>query len=117
VTAQPEAPADDGYQISPRELSERLRRGDRPFILDVRNPEEWQICRLPGTTLIPLGELPSRLSELNPEEEIIVHCKVGARSQKAMEFLRGQAGFRNVKNLAGGIDAWAREVDPSVPRY
>jgi adenylyltransferase/sulfurtransferase len=117
ITPEPVAPVGGADQISPTDLNARLKRGDRPFILDVRQPEEWQICRLPGAKLIPLAELPARLGELNPDEEIVVHCKVGGRSQKAVDFLRDKAGFRNVKNLTGGIDLWAREVDPSVPRY
>jgi adenylyltransferase/sulfurtransferase len=117
ILPEPAAPVDDNHQISPQELQRRFQRGEHPFILDVRQPEEWQICRLPGATLIPLAEIPARYKELNPDQEIIVNCKVGARSQKAVDFLREQAGFRNVKNLTGGIDRWAREVDPSVPRY
>jgi len=117
ITPQPEAPVDDGFQLTPQELQQRLQRGDRPFILDVRQPEEFQISRLPGSTLIPLAELPSRLGELDPAADIVVHCKVGGRSQKAVDFLRQQAGFKNVRNLAGGIDRWAREVDPSMARY
>jgi len=117
IVPEAPAPADDNHQISPQELQQRFQRGEHPFILDVRQPEEWQICRLPGATLIPLAEIPSRYKELDPNQEIIVNCKLGARSQKAVDFLREQAGFRNVKNLTGGIDRWAREVDPSVPRY
>src|SRR5437867_3113828 len=82
-------------------------RGEHPYILDVRNPEEWQIARLDGAHLIPLSELPQRVGELDPSQEIILHCKSGKRSQRALEFLREQAGFRKLKNLKGGIDAWA----------
>ena len=105
------------WEISVRELQARLDRGEHPYILDVRNPEEWQIARLDGAHLIPLSELPQRVGELDPSQEIILHCKSGKRSQRALEFLREQAGFRKLKNLKGGIDAWAVEVDPSVPRY
>jgi sulfur-carrier protein adenylyltransferase/sulfurtransferase len=105
------------WEISPRELKARLDRGDRPFILDVRNPEEWQIAKLDGATLIPLGELSQRFQELDKDQEIVVHCKSGKRSQKALEFLRDQAEFKKLKNLKGGIDQWAQEIDPSVPRY
>jgi adenylyltransferase/sulfurtransferase len=105
------------WEISVKELQARLDRGEHPYILDVRNPEEWQIARLDGAHLIPLGELPQRMGELDPTQEIIIHCKSGKRSQKALEFLRDEAGFRKLKNLKGGIDAWAVEVDPSVPRY
>ena len=95
----------------------RLDRGEHPYILDVRNPEEWQIARLNGAHLIPLNELSQRYAELDRDQEIILHCKSGKRSQKALEFLRDQAGFRHLKNLVGGIDAWAVDVDPNVPRY
>jgi len=105
------------WEISPKELKARLDRGDHPYILDVRNPEEWQIARLEGAHLIPLPELSQRYAELDKNQEIVVHCKSGKRSQKALEFLRDQAGFKNLKNLKGGIDLWAQEVDASVPRY
>jgi sulfur-carrier protein adenylyltransferase/sulfurtransferase len=105
------------WEITPKELKARMDRGDRPYILDVRNPEEWQIARLEGAHLIPLPELSQRYAELDKNQEIVVHCKSGKRSQKALEFLRDQAGFKNLKNLKGGIDLWAQEVDPSVPRY
>lgn len=98
------------------ELKARLDRRDGVFILDVRNPPEFQICRLPGSTLIPLPELPQRFRELSPDREIVVHCKSGMRSLKATQFLRDQ-GFRNVKNLKGGILAWAERIDSTMPRY
>lgn len=99
-----------------QELKQRLDKGDKVFILDVRNPEEFQICRIPGSTLLPLPELPARFRELKADQEIIVHCKSGMRSQKAAQFLR-QQGFANVRNLKGGILAWADQIDPSVPKY
>ena len=102
-------------EITPRELKERLDRGDDIFILDVREPHEYQICNLKGH-LIPLGELPRRVHELDSSHEIIAHCRSGKRSAEAVDFLR-KAGFRKIFNLRGGILSWSTEVDPSVPRY
>ncbi|HTZ32536.1 MAG TPA: molybdopterin-synthase adenylyltransferase MoeB [Methylomirabilota bacterium] len=102
-------------EITPRELKEKLDRGEDIFILDVREPHEYQICNLHGH-LIPLGELPRRVHELDSAREIVAHCKSGKRSAQAVDFLR-QAGFRKVSNLRGGILSWSTEVDPSVPRY
>jgi sulfur-carrier protein adenylyltransferase/sulfurtransferase len=102
-------------EITPRELKSRLDRGDDIFILDVREPHEYQICNL-GGRLIPLGELARRAAELDSSREIVAHCRSGKRSAEAVEFLR-QAGFRKIWNLKGGILAWADEVDPSVPKY
>src|SRR5579862_3112419 len=102
-------------EIAPRELKSRLDRGDDLFILDVREPHEYQICNL-GGHLIPLGELSRRVSELDSSREIVAHCRSGKRSAEAVEFLRS-AGFRKVLNLKGGILAWSDEVDPSVPKY
>jgi adenylyltransferase/sulfurtransferase len=102
-------------EITARELKERLDRGDEIFILDVREPHEYQICNLKGH-LIPLGELPRRVHELDSSHEIVAHCRSGKRSAEAVDFLR-KAGFRKVLNLRGGILSWSTEVDPSVPRY
>lgn len=103
-------------EIDPVEVKQMLDRG-APFILiDVREPHEYQICRIPGARLIPLGELPKRVHELDSSEEYVLHCKSGVRSAKACDFLR-QAGFRKVKNMKGGILAWSDKVDPSVPKY
>jgi len=102
-------------EITARELKERLDRGDEIFILDVREPHEYQICNLKGH-LIPLGELPRRVHELDSSHEIVAHCRSGKRSAEAVDFLR-KAGFRKVQNLRGGILSWSTEVDPSVPRY
>jgi sulfur-carrier protein adenylyltransferase/sulfurtransferase len=102
-------------EITPRELKSRLDRGDDLFILDVREPHEFQICHLKGH-LIPLGELPRRVHELDSSQEIVAHCRSGKRSAEAVDFLR-KAGFRKVLNLKGGILAWSDEVDPSVPKY
>jgi molybdopterin/thiamine biosynthesis adenylyltransferase/rhodanese-related sulfurtransferase len=102
-------------EISPRELKARLDRGDDLFVLDVREPHEYQICNL-GGHLIPLGELSRRVNELDSSREIVAHCRSGKRSAEAVEFLRS-AGFRKVLNLKGGILAWSDEVDASVPKY
>jgi sulfur-carrier protein adenylyltransferase/sulfurtransferase len=102
-------------EITARELKTRLDRGDDIYVLDVREPHEYQICNINGH-LIPLGELPQRVHELDSSREIVAHCKSGKRSAQAVEFLRG-AGFRKISNLKGGILAWSDEVDPSVPKY
>jgi adenylyltransferase/sulfurtransferase len=109
-------PADEREEITPEELKARLDRGDRPVILDVRNPPEVDICRLDGSVLIPLPELPERFGELDREKEMVVHCKSGVRSARAIAFLKAQ-GFRRLKNLKGGILAWAERVEPGMPRY
>ena len=85
-------------------------------MLDVRNPEEIAICRIAGSTVIPLPELSDRLGELDSGTSIVVHCKSGVRSAKAIALLQG-AGFSKLKNLEGGILAWIKEVDPSLPSY
>ena len=102
-------------EITPRELKARLNRGEDLFILDVREPHEYQICNLRGH-LIPLGELPRRVHELDSSREIVAHCRSGKRSAEAVDFLR-KAGFRKILNLKGGILAWSDEVDRSVPKY
>jgi adenylyltransferase/sulfurtransferase len=102
--------------ISPTELRAKLDRKEKFLLVDVREPFEYEICNIPGSKLIPLGELPARLSELDSADEIVLHCKVGGRSAKALRVLQ-EAGFRKLSNLRGGISAWADEVDPSVPKY
>ena len=102
-------------EMQPQELKRRLDAGDDIFVLDVREPHEYQICNLQGH-LIPLGDLSKRDHELDSSREIVAHCKMGGRSAKAVEFLR-QAGFKKVWNLAGGITAWSDKVDPKVPKY
>lgn len=109
-------PMNDANETTVEELKSRLDRKEKVFILDVRNPEEFQICRIEGSVMIPLPELPQRLNELDKSREMIVHCKGGTRSQKAIQFLR-EAGFQNLKNLKGGIMAWAQKIDPSMPTY
>jgi adenylyltransferase/sulfurtransferase len=106
----------EGAEISARDLHRERGRKPNLFLLDVREPREAEIASIEGARLIPLRELPSRLAEIPSHAEIVTHCHHGQRSLKAREILVG-AGFANVRSLAGGIDAWAREVDPDVPRY
>ena len=108
--------ADAMSDISVLELKARIDAGTRPFILDVREPTEYQINRIEGSVLIPLGEVPQRFHELDKNAEIVCQCKGGVRSAKAAAFLR-QQGFTNVRNLTGGIIAWAEQVDLSMPKY
>jgi sulfur-carrier protein adenylyltransferase/sulfurtransferase len=108
-------PGDDAREITSVDLKARLDRGDRLVVLDVREPQEYQINRIEGSVLIPLGELGQRYGELDPSVEIVAQCKSGMRSAKAAEFLR-EKGYR-VKNLKGGILDWVDRVDPSQPKY
>ena len=110
-----EAAATDA-DIDPVQVKEMIDRREPFVLIDVREPHEWQICHIPGAKLIPLGELPKRVNELNTADEIVAHCKSGVRSAKAVDFLK-QAGFKKVHNMKGGITAWADRVDPSVPKY
>jgi len=96
-------------------LKQRLDWGDDILLLDVREPHEYQISNV-GGHLIPLNELPRRVGELDASRETVVHCKLGGRSAKAVDFLR-QAGFKSVHNLAGGSTAWSERIDPKVPKY
>jgi len=115
IRGQEAAPTVSVPEITPRELKARLDHGDDVFILDVREPHEYQICQI-GGHLIPLGDLPRRVNELDSSREIVAHCRSGKRSADAVAFLR-QAGFRKIWNLKGGILAWSDEVDPRVPKY
>jgi adenylyltransferase/sulfurtransferase len=115
LRGQEQAPELGVPEIEPSELKQLMDAGE-PFVLvDVREPHEWEICNL-GGQLIPLSQLPSRVHELSSADEIVVMCRSGMRSARAVDFLR-QAGFRKVKNLRGGILGWSSQVDPSVPRY
>lgn len=105
-----------GYEsISPQDLKRRINGGDSPVLLDVREPWEFQASRIEGSKLIPMGELYGRVSELDPSSETVVICHHGSRSAYVTQAL-GSAGFQNVLNLEGGLDAYSRE-DSSVPRY
>jgi adenylyltransferase/sulfurtransferase len=111
-----EVSMDSQYEISPNELAEQMKNGNKPRLIDVREPHELNISQLPDAELIPLGQLPGRLAELDTADDFVVFCRTGARSGRAVELMRS-AGFRKVKNLKGGINAWARTVDPSLPIY
>jgi rhodanese-related sulfurtransferase len=103
--------------ITATELKARLDAGDDIQLIDVRQPDEYSFARIEGAKLIPLGEVVSRMSEIDPARETVLQCKMGGRSAKAIELLL-QAGFRGeLKNLSGGITAWSNEVDPTVPKY
>ncbi len=116
AAAQPTGAAVNEWETTSVDLKKRIDAGDDVFILDVREPNEYQICKIPGSVLIPLGELPRRYAELPKDKDIVAHCKMGGRSAKAMEFLQ-TVGFKRVKNLKGGILDWIDKVDPSQPKY
>ena len=109
-------PVYDGAEVTALDLKQELEAGKPILLLDVREPHEYEIASIEGARLIPLGELPERLRELDDHAEIVTHCHHGARSLKALEILRA-AGFSKVRSLKGGIDAWAVNVDPELPRY
>jgi sulfur-carrier protein adenylyltransferase/sulfurtransferase len=116
----PSAPAQESSvnegEIDVTEVKAKLDRGDKFVLIDVREPHEYKICNIPAAKLIPLGEVPQRLHELDKEADIVIHCKSGMRSAKACGILK-QAGFQHVRNMKGGILAWSDKVDPSVPKY
>jgi molybdopterin/thiamine biosynthesis adenylyltransferase/rhodanese-related sulfurtransferase len=107
---------ESSFETTVEEVKARLDRGEDFDILDVRNPEEWEICRIEGARLIPLNDLPARMHELDLAREMVIYCRSGNRSARAVELLL-QAGFRKLKNVRGGILEWSRKIDPSVPRY
>jgi len=114
-----EAPAEEvglNEEITVLELKARMDAGEKPLVIDVREPYEYAIARIPGTKLIPLGQIEERSGELDPESEIILQCRSGKRSADALNRLKAK-GFKNLKNLVGGVLAWSDEVDPSVPKY
>jgi len=106
----------EGKEITAVELAKRLKSGQPLYLLDVREPHELAISSLPGAVNLPLGQLAGRMSELDPAREIVIFCKSGIRSARALEILLS-AGFRNVRHLQGGINAWARTIDPKMPIY
>ncbi len=108
--------ADSIPQITVKDLKARMDQGDCLVILDVRNPNEYDICKLPGSILMPLPDLPQRFSELDQSEEMVVHCRSGVRSMKAIQFLQ-QQGFTKLSNVEGGILAWSDQIDPTMPKY
>jgi len=112
MNAQPQIP-----EITATELKQRLDSGEDIQIIDVREPHEVAIAKIPGATHIPLGQVLNRMSEIEPDRETVVHCKMGGRSAKAIEALKRSGFTGNLLNLKGGITAWSNEVDPSVPKY
>ena len=106
----------DDLQIEPCEVKQRLESGEKLLLVDVREQWEYDLCRLPGAKLVPLGTLPSNLSVFEQASEVIVYCHHGRRSLDATVWLR-QQGVESARSMAGGIERWSREVDPSVPRY
>ena len=111
-----EGTAGDEWDITARELEEKLNNGEEVKLIDVREPHEQELSNIEGSELIPMGEVASRMSELDSADEIVLYCKSGTRSSRALEIL-ASAGFRKVKNLKGGINAWAREVEEDMPVY
>lgn len=104
-------------EITATQLKERLDRGDLIQIIDVREPNEYEVARIPDARLIPLKDVVNRMSEIDPERETVVHCKMGGRSARAIEALQRSGFSGRLLNLKGGITAWSNEVDPSVPKY
>ena len=116
ATAAAPSSTDGEDEATVEELKTRLDQHESFLLLDVREPQEFEICRIPGSVLIPLGDLPSRLSELEGRDDMIVHCKSGVRSVKAVRLLR-EAGYSKARNLKGGILAWINRIDPTLPKY
>ncbi len=116
ITPAAKATLGEDEEATVEELKTRLDRRESFLLLDVREPQEFEICRIPGSVLIPLGDLPSRLSELEGRDDMIVHCKSGVRSGKAVKLLR-EAGYSKARNLKGGILAWIDRIDPTLPKY
>jgi len=114
ITPEPETFT--SYEITPFEVSTWLHSDDPPFLLDVREPNEWEIGHLPDAQRISINELQGRLNELDTAREMVVYCRSGARSGRAVDMLRA-AGFRKVKNMTGGILRWSDDVDASIPKY
>jgi adenylyltransferase/sulfurtransferase len=114
--SQEDAPTDARGLVTPQALVRELGGGDRRLLLDVREPWEWELVHIDGSVLVPLGELPGRLRELDPHASVVTICHRGMRSLQARDLLRA-AGFADVRSLAGGIDEWASEVDPTMARY
>ena len=105
-----------GIEITAKDLAREMKQNHDLELIDVREPHEWEICHIEGARLLPLSELPSRLNEIDGHKEIVLHCHHGMRSMRALEMLRA-AGFSKLRNLMGGIDAWAVNNDPEMPRY
>ena len=110
------APPEKSMDITVKELKERMDRGDAPRVIDVREPHEAAICSIPGAELIPAAQFAQQLDEFDPNQEIVIHCKTGGRSGRAVQMLQHR-GFTNARNLTGGVIAWVSEIDPSQPKY
>ena len=106
----------DEHEITAKEVNERIARGDKLLLVDVREPWEYELCRIPGAKLIPLGTIPANLNALLDADDVICYCHHGMRSLDAAVWLR-QQGVESAKSMTGGIERWSVEVDPSVPRY
>jgi rhodanese-related sulfurtransferase len=106
----------DDLEIMPAELRRRIENGEKLLLVDVREPREYEICRIDGAQLIPMGSVPANLQALDVDEDVVCYCHHGKRSLDVAVWLRGQ-GVERARSLAGGIDRWSLEVDPSVPRY
>lgn len=116
VVSQAAEEAAAGSTITARELKDMIDRGEDPYIVDVREPAEYEILRIPGSHLIPKGDIPARLSELPQDRQLVLHCKVGGRSAEALAVVKA-AGFANAVHVQGGVLAWQAQVDPSLPTY
>jgi rhodanese-related sulfurtransferase len=115
IGLEPEDPQQHPDEVTVQQMKEALA-GNDIAVIDVREHDEAEIAKIDGVPMIPLSELPQRFTELDPNQTIYLHCKMGTRSLKAVDFLK-QQGFKYCKSVAGGINAWAEEIDPSVPRY
>jgi adenylyltransferase/sulfurtransferase len=109
-------PAEAIREIQPSQLAQRIERGEKLEIIDVREPYEWQIGHIPGARLVPLSQIPDEIPRLDKRRETILYCKAGARSMRAAQQL-ANAGVTDVRNLTGGILRWIDDVDPTMPRY
>ena len=103
-------------EITPRELKDRLDRGEKLLLVDVREPHEHALCRIEGAVLIPMGTIPANFQKLDADEDVICFCHHGMRSLDVANWLR-QQGVKSAKSMAGGIDRWSTEIDPQIPRY
>jgi adenylyltransferase/sulfurtransferase len=116
IGSEPEVLPMQGDALTAKELKKELDAGRKIYLLDVREPHEWDICKIPGAHLLPMGEVEQRIHELDRNANIVAYCRSGSRSGKTVKFLREQ-GFGKIRNLTGGILAWSDQVDPSVPKY
>lgn len=106
----------EGLEISAEEVKRRLDAGEDLLLLDVREPYEWRAARLDGARLVPMGDVPTQLQQLDPERPTVVYCHQGVRSLSVTQYLR-QQDFAEVRSMAGGIEAWSQRIDPAVPHY